>query len=141
MSQKPIIQGRNFIETLILSMTQYELTNPGLETQELITRKLEEELCALSYSTPFIKNFYHETIKKLLTELYPDLPLPSFKSCFAFDDVLEWMNKHMDIILKEKSELITLRDAEKQVRQRCIHVVRTAIKATFYKAALVSVKP
>lgn|GEM_PF-6732584 len=140
MSIKPIIQGRNFIETLILSLTQYEISTPSLEVKESVTKKLEEEICALSYSIPFIKNFYHQTIYKIIEEMFPDIAKPEFKTCFAYDEVLDWARRHRTEIFKERNEILTIRDVERELRALTIKIIRTAIMAVVYKSSLVSVK-
>jgi hypothetical protein len=138
--RRPIIHGRNFIETLLLTLMHFELEHPSLEVEEYTARRLEEELCSVSYSIVVVRNFYHEMIRRMLSELYPDLPQPEFKSCFAMEEVMSWLSRNTRTILKEKSDLVTIRDAERHVKQLGVRIIRTALKAALYKAGMISVK-
>lgn len=137
---RAIIHGRNFVETLILSLTQYEMINPSIEVREYVTTKLEEELCGLSYSIPMIANIYREVVAKIVNELYPELPRPELRGCFLYDQLLEWLRAHYHHVLGERSDFMPERDIERELRRIAVKVIRTAIMAALYKCSMVSIK-
>jgi len=137
---RAIIHGRNFVETLILSLTQYEMINPSIEVREFVTVKLEEELCALSYSIPMLANIYREVVSDILNDLYPDLPRPELRGCFIYEQLLEWLRAHYHHILGERGDFMPERDVERELRRIAIKVIRSAIMAALYKSSMVSTK-
>ena len=139
MSQKPIIHGRNMVETLVLTYAQFELVSPSLEVREFVCQRLEEELCALSYSFPTLSRTYRETVARILGEMYPELPKPDLKGCFLYEQVVEWLKNHSYKIMKRNPELLPRRDVEREIRTTAIKVVRTAVMAALYGSAMVSV--
>ena len=141
MSQpKPIIVGRNFIETLILTLTQYELVNPNIEVRERVTQRLEEELCALGYSIPFVVNSYRQTVARIIEQQFPDLPKPDLKGCFLYEQVLTWLNRHRVQIFEKQIEVLHLRDVDLKIKMIAVRIIRSAIMSVLYKCAIVSVK-
>jgi len=141
MSQKyPMILGRNFIETLVLTLISHELTSPNLEVSELITTKLEEELCSLSFSMPMITNMYREATLKVIEELMPDVPKPDLKGCFMFEQVKNWLYVNRHIVLEKRSELLHVKDIDRQLRYLSTKISRTAIMSVFYKCSLLTIK-
>jgi len=140
MSLRPIIHGRNFVETLILTLTQYELVSPTLEVREFVTQRLEEELCGLAYSYPIIRNIYKATVLEILKEMFPELPSPELHGCFIYEKVLEWLKNHQHHILGPRAEFMPEPDVEKELRRIAIKVVRTAVMSAFYRCSMVSLR-
>lgn len=139
MAQRPIIHGRNMVETLILTYAQFELVTPSLEVREFVAQRLEEELCALGYSFPVLGRTYRDTVTKILSEMFPELPAPELRGCFLYDQVLDWLRSHKTRVLRRSPELMPRRDVERELRGIAIRVIRTAVMATLYGSAMASV--
>lgn len=134
-----LVTGRNYIETLILTLTQLEFTaGLDMDSKLAVILRLEEELCALSMSHRILRNTYHSALLELIREEYPNLPPPEFKSCFASRALREWIDMHSSVIFGGSihfGSAATLREGEKALLAR---LLRTAIMATFYSAGIIS---
>ncbi len=136
-----LIHGRNYIETLLLTFTQYELMNRSLDVMEFIVKRLEEEIVALSYAIPYIRNLYRDYVRNLLEKEFRDLPLPDLdESDYLYDQVLGWMYRHAKQILGSRYNALTESERRNNLRALCVRIVRTALMATLYKCGLVSIK-
>jgi len=134
-----LIVGRNFIETLILTAMQLELVAPSLELSESVVMRLEEELCAVAYSMPIIKQVYHRTILDIVGEMFPDLPKPDIKYCFAYETLKQWLLQHVGIVMGEKIKYMHTKDVDSWIRRTAIRICRTAIMSVFYKTSIVMI--
>jgi len=139
-TEERIVLGRNFIESLVLTLIKHEINNPMLEVREAVTLELEEELCGLSYAFPPIINIYRESVTKVIKDMFPDIVLPDLKGCFLYEQVKRWIHMHRAEILERKGELMHLKDVERQERNLAIRIIRAAIMATLYKIGVVPIR-
>jgi len=134
-----LVYGRNFIETLVLTLLHYELQQPDLGVREYIVLKLEEELCGLSFAMPQIAQLYREAVAEILDETYPELPKPEFRGCFAYEKVKAWLRNHEDRILEAERDLVEFKDADRRIKEIAVRITRTAILGVLHKAGVLSV--
>ena len=137
--RRPLIYGRNFVETLVLTLLYYELQQPDLPVREYIVMRLEEELCSLAMMNPQLEVYYREAVAGILDEMYPELPKPEFRGCFAYERVKAWLRGHEEKILEIERDLIEFRDVERRVREVAVRIIRTAILGVLHKVGVLSV--
>ncbi len=134
-----LIHGKNYVETLLLTLTQFEMMNPKLDVREYIVKRLEEEVVALSRAIPYIKNIYRDFVKEILEKEFRDIPLPDLtQSDYLYDIVLDWMKRNARYILREAYFVMYPTQREERLREQAIRIVRTALMATLYKCGIVS---
>ena len=134
-----LIHGKNYVETLLLTLTQFEMMNPKLDVREYIVKRLEEEVVALSRAIPYIKNIYRDFVKEILEKEFRDIPLPDLtQSDYLYDIVLDWMKRNAQYILREAYFVMYPTQREERLREQAIRIVRTALMATLYKCGIVS---
>ncbi len=135
-----LVLGRNYVETLVLTFEQFQLFMPTLDVAEYIVKRLEETLCSIAYTLPYIKNVYHNKIMTILGEMFPDLPRPDFKSCFAYDTLVNWMkNNKNDIMKMSEMGLIPFEEMENKIKEMTIHIIRTAVISTLIETGIISI--
>ncbi len=135
-----LVLGKNFIETLILTLTQMELfEGADLDFKLAVTRKLEEELCAMSHVSHMLKNTYHEALLNLISEEFPDLPKPKLRSCFASRELEQWIDAYTDKIFSAELGFETTETIEVKKKELLIRLLRTAIMSAFYATGSVSI--
>jgi len=140
LTEERIVLGRNFIESLVLTLIKHEINNPSVEVREAVTTELEEELCGLSYAIPFIANIYRESVIRIIRDLFPDIALPDLRGCFIYEQVKQWIFAHRFEILEKRGELMHVKDIERQVKSLAIRITRSAIMSTLYKAGIVPIR-
>lgn len=134
-------EGRNYVEALIMTLTSIEFANPRLEVREGIVRRLEQEVVALGLGFPAILNEYKRRVEELIRREYPKLPPPDLSTTtMVYDTVLEWMMDHAEDIIGKPLDYVHKVDVERQVKEKCIHIVRIALFSTLYSSGLVRVK-
>ena len=131
-----IIPGRNYIETLLLTLTQIELLYPNLE--EYIVKRLQYEIEGLSLAYPNILNIYKKNVIDRFKEEFKDIPVPALRKYSIYEQLVEHLLKYKYKILG-KNTVIHPEEAEKKIREVCIRIVRAAIHATLYEAGLIKV--
>ena len=135
--ERALVYGRNYVETLVLTLTNYELLNPSIDVQEYITKRLEYELQAISLSYPYIARIYREYVIKRFKDTYPELPEPNITSTNIYDTIKDHLRKYRRQIIKNPRS-IRPGDLDKLIRQRTIDIVKPSIIAVLYKARFLS---
>lgn len=134
-----LILGRNYIESLLLTLTQLEFSiGATLEDRLEYILRLEEEICALSMGSRVVRNEYHKALKELLGEEFPDLPKPTFRTCFASKALREWIDTYSEKIFGSTIYLGDSSSIEKGKRELLARLLRTAIMAALYNTGIVS---
>ncbi len=135
--ERALLYGRNYIETLVLTLTNYELLNPSLDVQEYITKRLEYELQAIALSYPYIAKIYKEYVLRRFRETYPDIPEPNITNMNVYNTILDHLRKHKKTIIKNPRSLRP-GDLDKKLKQLTIDIVKPSILAVLYKARFLS---
>jgi len=138
-----IILGRNFVESLVLTLISIEFSAPPtLEHQESIVRRLEEEIVAIGTSLPLALNTYRDIVVAILKEEFPDLipPEEQLKSkAYLFDVVAQWIDANLHHILGDQVRVMHPRDRVRFVKKKTIQIIRTAVQATLYKLGFLTI--
>lgn len=132
-----LVLGRTYIETLILTLTEREIE--AVEPDELIriARRLEDEVCALSISMPFIKTLYANALTTLVKEMFgKDLVLPPelFDRCMIIDGLLEYLTQNPNLVLKSRYPST---DAINKIKNIIAHIAISAIHSVFYMTNMI----
>jgi len=131
-----IILGRNYIETLLLTLTQFEIAYPNI--QEYIVKRLQYEIEGLSLSYPSILKIYHKNVIKRFKDTYQDIPVPELRSFDVYDQIVEHLKKYKSKILPKRAS-IHPEEAEKKIREVACRIIRSAIHATLYETGIIKV--
>ena len=131
-----LILGRNYIETLILTMTQFELVAGSEKLEEFVVRRLEQELCARALVIQAIGNEYRKSLVKLLKMHYPDIPEPPLQGCFLIDQLYDYIIKNPHAFFGDVSATRRT-DVERAARRISIKFARSAIMAALFSAGMV----
>ncbi len=131
--------GRNYIETLLIMLTHYELANPDPRIIEIILQRLEEHVCAVGLSQPYIIRNYRDHIRTMVSKMYPDLPVPELKDewCFICSYIESWLYENMEKIVESRHPEKARLEIKIQVNRIC----RAALLAALYDAALIPMTP
>lgn len=135
--ERALLYGRNYIETLVLTLTNYELLNPSLDVQEYITKRLEYELQAIALSYPYIAKIYKEYVLRRFRETYPEIPEPNITNMNVYNTILDHLHKHKKSVIKNPRGLRP-GDLDKKLKQLAIDIVKPSILAVLYKARFLS---
>jgi len=133
-----IVYGRNYVETLVLTLVQFELANP--DGSDIVVAKLEEELCSLAMVNPQLEVYYREAIARLLDEMFPELPKPNLRGCFQLEAVRRWLRANKHQILEAEKDMLKAQDVEKYLRSIAHKIVRTAVLGTLYKTGILTAR-
>lgn len=139
MSEERIIIGRNYIETLLLTLTKIEFSSPTIDTLIRIVLRVEDEICGLSMVMDEVKNVYTKTFKKMIKEYFgKDLPLPDtlFERCNVIQGALEYLLKNPSVAVEGKY-LTSV--AEEKIKTTVARIGRATIFATLYSLGLIKV--
>lgn len=132
-----ILVGRNYIETLLLTLTRVEFTYTSTDTLVRIVLRLEDEVCALSTIMEEVKQVYGNTFKAMIKEYFgKDLPLPSnlFERCNIVYNVLEYLSRNPGVALEGR---YLTSEAEEKIKNIVARIGRASIFSTFYTLGLV----
>jgi len=133
---KQIVYGSNYIETLILTLTNLELSNPRL--YYYTTKRLEEELLAMGIAYKQILNTYKKYVIENFKSKFPQLPLPELKRDSYLEEIIEHLRKHQHRVI-ENIETWSEKEIESKILQLALSIVRPSILATFYKIGVIKV--
>jgi len=133
-----LVFGRNYVETLVLTLIQHELSNP--DTGDLVVAKLEEELCSLAMVNPQLEVHYREAITRLMDEMYPELPKPNLRGCFQLEAVKRWLRTQKRYILEAEKDILRVQDVEKYIKAIAHKIVKTAVLGTLYKTGILTAR-
>ncbi|MEM1913973.1 MAG: hypothetical protein QW067_12605 [Thermofilaceae archaeon] len=139
MSEERIVIGRNYIETLLLTLTKIEFTSPSVDVLVRIVVRLEDEVCGLSTLMEDVRNVYTRTFKKMLKEYFgKDLPLPDslFEKCNVVQNALDYLLKNPNVAV-EGRYLTSV--AEEKIKTTVARIGRASIFATLYSLGLIKV--
>jgi len=134
-----IITGRNYVETLILTLMAIEMENPTLEARESITRRLEEELCSISSGMRFMKNMYKKLVYEKIEDEFKDVAKPDLDGCFLYEQVLNWIKENKNVLLGKKSIYMSKYDVDRAVREIALRIIRTSVMGAFYIGGFIGV--
>ncbi len=137
---KPLIQGRTYIETLLLTMTAMEMVNPSLDTREFIAKRLEEELCSIASGMKFLAAMYKKMVYDKIEEELGDIAKPDLDGCFIYDQLYNWARSNRRYIIGKKSEILRAEDADAMIKTVITRIVRSSIMGVFYSSGFISVK-
>jgi len=134
-----LVMGRNFIETIILTLEQYVLRNPGLDSETYRAQRLEAEVCRFAGAYPVVERFYHDYIYERLEKEFPDLPRPEFRSCRVYSTLYDWiMDNHPEWSRLIKRGYGTREQWDEEVRKIVNEIVTDAVLATLTKLGFLS---
>ena len=137
---KPLIQGRTYIETLLLTMTALEMVNPSLDTREFIAKRLEEELCSIASGMKFLVSMYKNLVYEKIEEELGDIAKPDLQGCFIYDQLYNWARANRRYIIGKKSDIIRVEDADAMIKTVITRIVRSSVMGVFYSSGFISVK-
>ena len=137
---KPLIQGRTYIETLLLTMTAMEMVNQSLDMREFIAKRLEEELCSIASGMKFLASMYKQMVYEKIEEELGDIAKPDIDGCFIYDQLYNWARANRRYIIGKKSDIIRLEDADAMIKTIVTRIVRSSIMGVFYSSGFISVK-
>jgi len=132
--ERRIVKGQSFIETVVLTLLQYELNNLGNRDVHLyVTNQFENLVCSLSEVYPYVGEAYRSILRSLLEREFPELPRPEFRGCILYDQLLEWMRVHADKVLGGRAEFMPERDVERELSWLAMRFIRSAVLATLHE--------
>ena len=138
----PFIGGRNFIESIVYSLTyieyQYRLETRR-ESLAFLVSELERQLCGLARAVPQIKNIYHEYVRETLEENYTDYPLPELgPQCNVRGLLIEWFRNNKNRMFKDMIGIISPERLDREIESRVDTILHQAIMGSLYKAGVLS---
>ncbi len=138
-----LVLGRNFIESMILTLLAIEFSSPPtLEQQEAIARRMETEVAAIATWIPSAQAEYVNNVIKILRREFPMLRPPERefrKKLYLFDEVFNWIMRNLHNILGDQVRVMHPRDKERFAKIKTITIIRTAVQATLYKMGFLTV--
>lgn len=138
-NDRGIVVGRNYIETLVLTLTKIEFTAPSTDILVRIVLRLEDEVCALSSVVPEAKAIYLETFRRMLKEYFgKSLPVPEtlMDRCNICQSMLEYLLQNPSVVVEGRH---LSSETEEKIKSGVARVGRASIFTTFYVLGLIKV--
>lgn len=135
-----ILIGRTYIETLILTLTQFEFLQPDPDLMIRIAERLEIEVCALSTIMNSVKTYYANSLKQLIKEVFgKDISLPTdmFNKCMIVESLMNYLISNPDIVFDTR---LTTTDASNKIKNMVARIAISAIHSAFYQSKLIRIE-
>lgn len=137
---RSIVIGRNYIETLILTLTKIEFMSPTTDMLIRIVLRLEDEICALSSIIPEAKTLYQSTFKNMVKEYFgKTLPIPDTlitDRCNICQTILEYLLQNPSIVVEGR---YLSSETEEKIKSYIARIGRASIFSTFYALGLIKI--
>ena len=142
MFRERLTLGRNYVETLVLSLMnlEYQSLGSGRESEVAVyvARTLEEAVCSLGYVDEFVRTTYVKSLQRVFKGMFPDIPEPSWDSCYNFEKLVEHLWDYRGRVLGVSPDLLTRSEKTRKIAPLAAKVVRTAVIGTFAKLGLIT---
>jgi hypothetical protein len=130
------VVSSSYIETLILTLTNVELSVPG--SSEYVASRLELELEALSLYMPSVRKLYTEFIRKYFSERFKDVAPPNIEAFGAIDALTDYILDKF-VVLFPKLRNMHPSDKKNYARSVAVRIVKASALATLYAVGLIRI--
>jgi len=138
----PYLGGRNFIESIVYTLTYLEFQNrleTGRENIGFLVQELERQLCGLARAMPQIKQIYHAYVGEALREAFKDYPLPELGSQCQIRHILyQWFTQNLRKLFPREISLVHPEELKRKAQHKADTILYEAIMGALYKSGVIS---